>query len=98
MRWSRCSRLVTPVRCQRCPGPTMIQEKPRFDMKRLSSLHTKSLIALAALGALFAAAPAADATPTRAKGEQMIVFAGGCFWGIQSVFEHTKGVTSAVSG
>jgi peptide-methionine (S)-S-oxide reductase len=30
--------------------------------------------------------------------EQTIVFAGGCFWGIQSVFEHTKGVTSAVSG
>jgi peptide-methionine (S)-S-oxide reductase len=26
------------------------------------------------------------------------VFAGGCFWGIQAVFEHTKGVTSAVSG
>ena len=32
------------------------------------------------------------------KAEQTIVFAGGCFWGIQSVFEHTKGVTSAVSG
>jgi peptide-methionine (S)-S-oxide reductase len=26
------------------------------------------------------------------------VFAGGCFWGIQAVFQHTKGVTSAVSG
>src|SRR5215210_2583507 len=26
------------------------------------------------------------------------VFAGGCFWGIEAVFEHTKGVTSAVSG
>ena len=26
------------------------------------------------------------------------VFAGGCFWGVQAVFQHTKGVTSAVSG
>ena len=27
-----------------------------------------------------------------------MVFAGGCFWGVQWVFEHVKGVTSAVSG
>jgi peptide-methionine (S)-S-oxide reductase len=27
-----------------------------------------------------------------------IVFAGGCFWGIQAVFQHTKGVLNAVSG
>ncbi len=37
-------------------------------------------------------------TPAPKAAEQTIVFAGGCFWGIQSVFEHTKGVTSAVSG
>src|SRR5688572_10091871 len=27
-----------------------------------------------------------------------VVLAGGCFWGVQAVFQHTKGVTSAVSG
>jgi peptide-methionine (S)-S-oxide reductase len=27
-----------------------------------------------------------------------VVFAGGCFWGVQAVFQHLKGVTSAVSG
>jgi peptide-methionine (S)-S-oxide reductase len=29
---------------------------------------------------------------------QTAVFAGGCFWGVQGVFEHIKGVTKAVSG
>jgi peptide-methionine (S)-S-oxide reductase len=27
-----------------------------------------------------------------------IVFAGGCFWGVQAVFQHVKGVTEATSG
>ena len=31
-------------------------------------------------------------------GTQRAVFAGGCFWGVQAVFQHTKGVTNAVSG
>jgi peptide-methionine (S)-S-oxide reductase len=33
-----------------------------------------------------------------AQGEQTAVLAGGCFWGIEAVFEHVKGVTSVVSG
>jgi len=32
------------------------------------------------------------------KGLQSAVFAGGCFWGVEAVFEHVKGVTNAVSG
>jgi len=32
------------------------------------------------------------------KSEQFAVFSGGCFWGIQAVFQHVQGVTSAVSG
>jgi peptide-methionine (S)-S-oxide reductase len=34
----------------------------------------------------------------RPTGLQTAVFAGGCFWGIEAVFEHIKGVTNAVSG
>lgn len=34
---------------------------------------------------------------TNAKADS-IVLAGGCFWGVEAVFEHTKGVTDAVSG
>ena len=42
--------------------------------------------------------PASDAPLATAKGEEKVVLAGGCFWGVQAVFEHMKGVTSAVSG
>lgn len=31
-------------------------------------------------------------------GEEVAIFSGGCFWGVQAVFQHMKGVTSAVSG
>jgi peptide-methionine (S)-S-oxide reductase len=42
-------------------------------------------------------APAADeAAP--ASGTETAVFAGGCFWGVQGVFQHVKGVTQAESG
>ena len=43
------------------------------------------------------AAPAAKVVANE-KGLKTAVFAGGCFWGIEGVFSHLKGVTSAVSG
>jgi peptide-methionine (S)-S-oxide reductase len=42
--------------------------------------------------------PALDAPLAKAKGSETAVLAGGCFWGIQAVFEHVKGVTAATSG
>ncbi len=42
--------------------------------------------------------PAHDVAAAADAGPQTVVLAGGCFWGVQAVFQHTKGVTSAVSG
>ena len=43
-------------------------------------------------------APVVDEPLAASAGQQTAVFAGGCFWGIQAVFEHVKGVKSAMSG
>src|SRR3954468_5349643 len=43
-------------------------------------------------------APIADARLSAGKITQTAVIAGGCFWGIQAVFQHVKGVVSATSG
>src|SRR5262245_64596528 len=65
-----------------------------------------TLLALAVAAAPFAAhaesavpipPPAADA-PAQNAGLETAVLAGGCFWGIQAVYQHTKGVKNAVSG
>jgi len=42
--------------------------------------------------------PAPVADLAEAAGPQTVVLSGGCFWGVQGVFEHVKGVTRAVSG
>lgn len=42
--------------------------------------------------------PALDAPKAAAPREEVAVFAGGCFWGIQAVFEHIKGVDQATAG
>lgn len=51
---------------------------------------------LAAEDAVVIPAPAMDAKA--ADGIQTVVVAGGCFWGVQGVFQHTAGIVNAVSG
>ena len=43
-------------------------------------------------------APAVDSPLAPKKTQETAVFAGGCFWGVQAVFEHLKGVESVTSG
>ena len=60
-----------------------------------AALHVPS--ASAAPGYSAFPAPKIDATVS-ASSAQTAVFAGGCFWGVQGVFQHVKGVTRATSG
>lgn len=63
-----------------------------------------SLVLASVLGAATAVAapslpaPAVDIAATSVKSPQTVVFAGGCFWGVEAVFRHVKGVEKAVSG
>ena len=61
---------------------------------RLRDRSLKALSMLAAVAALVAGTGVADAE----SGLQTAVLAGGCFWGVEGVYEHVKGVRNVVSG
>ena len=71
-------------------------------MRLLAPLAAATLLATACTSPAQAesvvAAPAAKVVANEGKGLKTAIFAGGCFWGIEGVFSHVKGVTSAVSG
>jgi peptide-methionine (S)-S-oxide reductase len=61
-------------------------------------LHALPLIAAAAAIAVAISAHAAQSTPQGKSEQRTAVFAGGCFWGVDAVFKHVKGVDRVVSG
>ena len=67
-----------------------------FAVLLLAALAIRALPATAQEG-LALPAPAVDMPASQAQSEVMVI-AGGCFWGVQGVFQHVKGVTNAVSG
>ncbi|MBN8849594.1 MULTISPECIES: peptide-methionine (S)-S-oxide reductase MsrA [unclassified Sphingomonas] len=52
----------------------------------------------AAAGESFVKAPAAQFSPAGSGHRETAIFAGGCFWGVEGVFDHVKGVVRATSG
>ncbi len=74
----------------------------RFTLFRylVGSLSIILLTAALAWGGshITAPAPATDISTSMAKGKQTAVLSGGCFWGMEAVFEHLKGVSAVVSG
>lgn len=59
----------------------------------------RSALALVVAGVVSTVSATQAATPTVAhRSTETAVFAGGCFWGVEAVFEHVKGVTNVVSG
>jgi peptide-methionine (S)-S-oxide reductase len=77
-----------------------------MEVNSVKKQFTSYLIPALLMGALSLAArtkvpfpdPAIDIPASAAQGKQTAVLAGGCFWGVEAVFEHLKGVTDVVSG
>ena len=70
--------------------------KPRFFATGLAGV---ALFALGGAAQAERAVPLPVAkTDVTATGRQTAVFAGGCFWGMEAVFEHVKGVTNVTAG
>jgi peptide-methionine (S)-S-oxide reductase len=79
-----------------------------ISMSRPSALRALTLIAAIAACACGRVAPAVETATlvppptvdeaTSDATHETAVLAGGCFWGVQGVFQHVKGVTNAVSG
>jgi len=82
----------------------VMQRKTRSAMRILAGIATLALsilmfqrLAWSAEDAVQIAPPALDQA-AGASGKATAVFAGGCFWGVQGVFQHVRGVENAVSG
>jgi peptide-methionine (S)-S-oxide reductase len=79
---------------------THIPRTPSFKQLGIACLLGAALhvgIAHAAGPVVILPAPASD-EPVAGRHTETAIFAGGCFWGVQAVFQHVKGVTNAVSG
>ena len=85
---------------------TSVRRFSRQGVTRASRVGAAALL-VAAAGALIShgaraesavAVPPAQAAIAEGKGLQKLVVAGGCFWGVQGVYQHMRGVTAAVSG
>ena len=71
----------------------------RTALNRLTLLISLPILGtIAACNATPLPAPVVDIPAATVKAPQTAVFAGGCFWGVEAVFRHVKGVSRAVSG
>jgi peptide-methionine (S)-S-oxide reductase len=87
---------ASPQRASRRTGP-LLTATAAFAVLAFASLHGQPSNAAEVAVKIPPLASDAGAADTKA-GTETVVFAGGCFWGVQGVFQHTRGVTNAVSG
>ena len=87
--------IASSARSARAP---MLGRRPLLALAGLAAAASvwHAMPSIAAEAAVVIPPPASDVAPGGATATA--VFAGGCFWGVQAVFQHVKGVTGAVSG
>src|SRR5450759_3348154 len=77
----------------------MAMSKPRVFVLSVLLLAFAAMFVIAGeRSAVVLPNPTADESIPAKSGQETAVFAGGCFWGVQAVFQHVKGVISATSG
>jgi len=70
-----------------------------YRMRAWTAVALSALIGmLMAQAAIAQTIASSDSSPKQSDSAQIAVLAGGCFWGVDGVFKHVKGVTSVVSG
>ena len=72
--------------------------KSRFSLLVSFLLLLAITLAIAGERSVVLPDPTVDESASAKSGQETAVFAGGCFWGVQAVFQHVKGVISATSG
>jgi peptide-methionine (S)-S-oxide reductase len=75
-----------------------IRPLPLFAITAALGLSAAGLVAWPETPASAATFPAPPAEPAASKGTRVAVLAGGCFWGIEGLFEHVRGVKSVMAG
>src|SRR3569833_119126 len=86
------------------PGRPSESRQRRCIMNRLVAAVIASILGIGLAGCSYASPatplpdPVVDTPLAGVSGMQTAVLAGGCFWGMEGVFEHVKGVTRVVSG
>ena len=68
----------------------------RSSLAATAAVLTMACSAAATVGTL--PDPAVDTPKAATPGQATAVFAGGCFWGVEAVFKHVKGVSASTSG
>ena len=79
------------------PVAALTRDGVSWQLLLVAAVGTSRISELAAEEARVIPPPALDEPASRSRAE-VAVLAGGCFWGVQGVFQHVKGVTNAVSG